>query len=157
MSEAAYPLVLFRYDVEFKQVLPCAPGPGNRPDLAKGSFSECTGLEATMEPKIIKSGGSNYGAAQRAGPVTFGTVVLKRGMTANRDLWKAFSSITEQAHSATRFDVTITVKSPDAQSVFKVMLARALPVKFKCGDLSARATEVGIEELHLAHEGLSFK
>ncbi|MDB6151401.1 MAG: phage tail protein, partial [Chthoniobacter sp.] len=37
-----------------------------------------------------------------------------------------------------------------------IRLFRALPLKFKCGDLSARATDVGIEELHLAHEGLSF-
>ena len=34
-------------------------------------------------------------------------------------------------------------------------LARALPVKFKAADLNARGSEVGIEELHLAHEGLS--
>ncbi len=157
MTESEYPLVLFRYDVEFKQVLPRAAGTGRTAELAKGSFSECTGLEATMEPKIIKSGGSNYGAAQRVGPVTFGTVVLKRGLTTNRDLWTTFSSITEQGRSATRFDVTITVKGPDDTPKFKVMLSRALPVKFKCGDLSARATEVGVEELHLAHEGLSLE
>jgi hypothetical protein len=28
-------------------------------------------------------------------------------------------------------------------------------VKFKAADLNARGTEVGIEELHLAHEGLT--
>ena len=33
-------------------------------------------------------------------------------------------------------------------------LRRALPVKFKAADLDARGTEIGIEELHLAHEGL---
>ena len=34
------------------------------------------------------------------------------------------------------------------------VLERALPVKFKAADLNAKGTEVGIEELHLAHEGL---
>jgi hypothetical protein len=29
-----------------------------------------------------------------------------------------------------------------------------MPVKFRAGDLSARATDVAIEELHLVHEGL---
>jgi phage tail-like protein len=33
-------------------------------------------------------------------------------------------------------------------------LERAMPVKFKAADLNARGTEIGIEELHLAHEGL---
>ena len=36
-----------------------------------------------------------------------------------------------------------------------IRLFRAVPLKFKCADLNARATEVGIEELHLAHERLS--
>jgi hypothetical protein len=29
-----------------------------------------------------------------------------------------------------------------------------LPVKFKAADFNAKGAEVGIEELHLAHEGL---
>ena len=61
---------------------------------------------------MFETGGSNYGAAQRAGQVTFGTVVLKRGLTGNRDLWNAFASVTERGRSATRFDITITVLGP---------------------------------------------
>jgi phage tail-like protein len=34
-------------------------------------------------------------------------------------------------------------------------LARAMPIKFKFADLNAKGTEIGIEELHLVHEGLS--
>jgi len=33
-------------------------------------------------------------------------------------------------------------------------LVNALPVKFKTADFNARASEVGVEELHLVHEGL---
>jgi hypothetical protein len=29
-----------------------------------------------------------------------------------------------------------------------------MPVKFKAADLNAKGTDIGIEELHLAHEGL---
>ena len=29
-----------------------------------------------------------------------------------------------------------------------------MPVKFKAADLNAKGSEIGIEELHLAHEGL---
>ncbi|MCK7481423.1 MAG: phage tail protein [Candidatus Moduliflexus flocculans] len=32
--------------------------------------------------------------------------------------------------------------------------ANALPVKFRAGELNARASEVGVEELHIVHEGL---
>jgi phage tail-like protein len=137
-------------------------GPGGGSDavnLCSGAFSECTGLEATMEPKVIKAGGANYGAAQRAGPVTFATVILKRGMTKTRDLWKWFDLVNSQAKYAFRLDATITMLAPppegdtEAQPILEYSLRRALPIKFKAADLNARGSEVGIEELHLAHEG----
>jgi phage tail-like protein len=58
------------------------------PDELFGGFQEISGLEAMMEHKAIKEGGLNYGTHMRAGPVTFGTVVLKRGMVSARHLWR---------------------------------------------------------------------
>jgi phage tail-like protein len=162
MSETNYPLTLHRFQVDFEATPPSEKASAANGGLCQGSFAECTGFEATMEPKVIKAGGMNYGAAQRAGPVSFGTVILKRGMTNNRDLWKAFAWLGEGGHFATRFNVTIHVLKldgdpdhADQDPAFTIRLSRALPVKFKCGDLNARATDIAVEELHLAHEGLS--
>jgi hypothetical protein len=71
------PLHAFHFQVDFDEDSLAGRGGGSIP-LCSGAFSECTGLEATMEPKVIKEGGRNYGPAQRAGTVTFATVVLKR-------------------------------------------------------------------------------
>ena len=56
---------------------------------------------------------------------------------------------------AYRLKVEIEMRDASGASVLTWGLARALPVKFKAADLNARGSEVGIEELHLAHEGLS--
>jgi len=160
MSDTLYPLTLFRFQVDFERVSLTDDSKNGPVAVCSGAFSECTGLEATMEPKVIKSGGWNYGAQQRAGPTTFATVVLKRGITTSRDLWKWFSQINEAGKYAFRLNVTIRVAGPAEElpgEALTIQLFRALPVKFKCADLSARATEVGIEELHLAHEGLALK
>jgi phage tail-like protein len=158
MTDTDYPLALFRFQVDFQRVaLGDHAEQGDMP-LCRGAFSDCSGLEATMEPKTIKAGGWNYGAHQRVGQVTFGTVILKRGMTLSRDLWKWFSHVNEQGKSAFRLNVTIHVAGPDEPlpgSSLVVHLLRALPVKFKCADLNARGTEISIEELHLVHEGLT--
>ena len=150
-----YPIHLFRFHVEFRRE------EDDDVKIAKGAFSECTGLEATMEAKVIKAGGANYGAYQRAGRVTFATVILKRGITNSRDLWKWFSHVNEQGKFAYRLDVKILVFDEvldvSRDPYMTIELFRALPVKFKSGDLNARATEVGIEELHLAHEGLAIR
>ena len=128
-----------------------------------GGFSEVTGLEATMEPRAIKVGGRNYGPIQRAGQVSFATVVLKRGIIQSQHLW-AWWSLFAGADRATnggwaagsRCDVAIALIRGRV-AVLGWQLENAMPVKFKVGDLNARGTEVAIEELHLVHEGLHMK
>lgn len=148
------PLHVFRFQVDFKRDTIGAGGGSDAVRLCSGAFSECTGLEATMEAKVIKAGGMNYGPAQRVGTVTFATVVLKRGMTRTRDLWQWFDWVAGGKY-AYRLAVDITQFDTTGQPVLTWHLSRAMPVKFKAADLNAKGTEVGIEELHLVHEGLS--
>jgi hypothetical protein len=122
-----YPMHVFRFHVEFKEQMLTSDSEGSEVILCSGAFAECSGLEATMEPKVIKEGGRNWGAHQRAGQVTFATLILKRGMTSTKDLWKWFDLVGQGA----------------------------LPVKFKAADLNAKGSDVAVEELHLAHEGLT--
>lgn len=140
-----------------------------------GGFSEVTGLEATMEPKLIKVGGMNYGAIQRPGPISFATVVLKRGIIASRHLWDwwSFFAGADGAYnggwgSAGRCDVLIGLTrdfeqttengvSTDRKAMVAWKLNNAMPIKFKSGDLNAKSTDVAIEEIHLAHEGLHMR
>ncbi|HEU0014728.1 MAG TPA: phage tail protein [Longimicrobium sp.] len=148
------PYHVFRFELYFDRVsADPAKGGSTTVDLCKGAFSEVTGLEATMEAKVIKEGGRNYGPAQRMGPITFSTVVLKRGMTFNRDLFRWFWTVGQGGY-AMRMNVTLLMLDETGGLVLAWELTRALPVKFKAADLNARGSEVGIEELHLAHEGL---
>ncbi len=148
-QELEAPLHVFRFELSFKIVA----GSGGTEDVCSGAFAECTGLEATMEPKVIKAGGANYGPVQRPGPVTFATVILKRGMTSNRDLFKWFQLVNGGSY-AYRLSAEIEMRDADGDTVVTWGLDRCLPVKFKAADLNAKGGDVGIEELHLAHEGL---
>lgn len=145
----SHPLHVFRFHVRFRRV----SGGSGPEDICRGAFSDCTGLEATMEPKAIKAGGLNYGAVQRAGPVSFATVVLKRGMTSSRDLYTWFQLVAGGSY-AYRLAAEIEVQNPAGEAVLTWGLDECLPVKFKAADLNAKGTDVGVEELHLAHQGL---
>ena len=147
------PLHVFRFHVDFQEDPLDGKGGHARTTLCRGAFAECSGLEATMEPKVIKEGGRNYGAAQRSGPVTFATVILKRGLTASRDLWTWFEMVAGGGY-AYRLAVTINVYDVSGVARMAWRLDKALPIKFKVADLNAKGSEIGIEELHLAHEGL---
>jgi phage tail-like protein len=147
------PLHVFRFQVEFRTD---SINPSNQHelfDVCHGAFAECTGLEANMEPKSIKEGGRNYGVAQRAGGTTFPAVMLKRGLSTNRNLWQVFNTMALGAF-APRMQVTINLFDMDGTAVLAWQLDRAMPVKFKLADFNSKAPEVGIEELHLVHEGL---
>jgi len=148
------PLLPFRFQVDFAEDPLGKAGGSSSVRLCSGAFSDCSGLEATMEPKVIKEGGRNYGAVQRSGPVSFATVILKRGMTTTRDLFQWFSMVGNGAY-AYRLAATITMFDSTGKGVLSWHLDKALPIKFKAGDLNAKGNEVAIEELHLAHEGLT--
>jgi phage tail-like protein len=152
-SSALIPLHVFKFHVDFFSDSLLNDNVGSQIQVCSGAFAECTGLEATMEPKAIKEGGRNYGVAQRAGTTTFATVVLKRGIAVNRNLYQIFNTVST-GWFAPRMQVTINLFDIDGNATLAWVLLRAMPVKYKFADLNARNGEVGIEELHLVHEGL---
>jgi phage tail-like protein len=147
------PLQAFNFEVVFHEVsLPDGIADGDELRLCGGAFSEVTGLEATMEPKVIKEGGRNFGVVQRVGPVTFSTVIFKRGLSTISDLWKWFELVAGGA-SAKRLTATVTMRNPEGDALYSWRLLRALPTKFKSADFNAQTTSIAVEELHVAHEG----
>jgi phage tail-like protein len=147
------PLHVFKFQVDFFSDSLSDDASHEQFQVCSGSFAECTGLEATMEPKTIKEGGRNYGAAQRAGGTTFATVVLKRGISSNQNLYQIFNTLAIGTF-APRMQVTINLFDIDGTAIFAWQLNRAMPIKYKFADFNARNSEIGIEELHLVHEGL---
>jgi phage tail-like protein len=156
-SQMYYPVFAFQFEVTFyKEILEQAQS--TAVPLCAGAFSEVSGLEATMHPASIPEGGRNYGMHQRVGPVDFATVILKRGMTRGRDLWKWFELVNLGASMTFRLNVYIKMMDSQQNAVMTWKLVRALPVKFKVADLGGvKTTEVAIEELHLVHEGLELE
>lgn len=151
-----YPLPVFRFRVRFTVATEKSGVSGERL-LCGGAFSECSGLEATMEPKVIKAGGHNYGEFQRAGRVNFSTIILKRGVTKNRDLWMWFQLVGNGAY-AYRLKAEVTLLDFDKKGqetpVMVWQMLNALPTKFKSADFNSTFTQTAIEELHFVHEGL---
>jgi phage tail-like protein len=146
------PLHVFKFQVDFFTDSLSDDGSHEQFPVCSGSFAECTGLEATMEPKSIKEGGRNYGVAQRAGGTTFATVVLKRGVSSNQNMYQIFNSVSTGTF-APRMQVTINLFDIDGSAVLAWQLDKAMPIKYKFSDLNSKNSEIGIEELHLVHEG----
>ena len=152
-----YPLPGFRFKVEFFVATENASNLGSSKPICSGAFAECSGLEASMETRAIRVGGNNFGEIQRAGRVSFGTVILKRGVSTTRDLWKWFELVGTGAY-AYRLDAMISLldfgDSEGWSTNHSWYMLNALPNKFKAADFVATSNEVGVEELHFVHEGM---
>lgn len=128
--------------------------------LCDAAFAECDGLEATMEPKTHREGGNNDTQYQLVGPVSYGQLTLKRGMTKTFDLWDWFNHGTEPGGYGDRTDVRVEVLSSDREGEggsavdVRFILADCLPVKLRAPSLSATDAGVAIEELQVAYEHL---
>jgi len=131
--------------------------PGISGEVCAAAFSDCDGLEQSLEIKTIREGGNNTRQIRLPGPAAFATLTLKRGMTANFDLWKWFSSQLEPGNAKLRGTATVSLLAADGKTErARFILERCLPIKLKAPALSAKDGAIAVEELQLAYENLRF-
>ena len=123
--------------------------------LAGGQFSECDGIEISQEVKTLREGGNPNRVHRLAGPVAFGQLTLKRGVTQGADLWKWFSASLEKPWL--RAGVTVSVLRHDKSEWGRFVLSRCLPVKLKAPTLNARDGTVAIEEMQIVYENFTWE
>lgn len=144
---AAHPFTAFNFLVEVQ-----VPGMGGT--LANAAFSECDGLEMTMEPKTIREGGRNSGPVHMAGPIGYGQLTLKRGMTANVDLWRWFERVAGPGGGSVRGVADVVMLAADHTEQLRYRLGGCLPVRLKGAPMNAKEGLVAVEEMSVAYESL---
>jgi phage tail-like protein len=153
MPNQAYPFQTFNFEVQLR--VSDAAGLGLSDPLVEGEFAECDGLEMTMEPKKVKEGGNNTSAVNLVGPVTYGNLTLKRGMTSSLDLWTWFRLATAGPSRGLRAQGTVVVRDSTALPILQFELTDCLPTKLKGPSLNAKDGQVAIEELQLVYGSLT--
>lgn len=123
--------------------------------LCSASFSECDGLEMTLEPKTIRAGGRNWGPVHLAGPISYGQLTLKRGLAENTDLWDWFEKVATDGETGYRTSATVVMRASDQSDAASFQLTGCLPVKLKAPPLNAKDGLVAIEEMQIAYESMS--
>jgi phage tail-like protein len=120
--------------------------------LASGGFSECSGLETGMEVEDYREGGSNGCVLKFPTRVTWTNIRLRRGVAWSDDLWKWHDGFVKGRGK--RRDGVIVLLNEERDPAKVWQLSRALPVRWAGPTLNATQSQVAIEELELAHEGM---
>ncbi len=124
---------------------------------ARGAFSEVTGLELTLETTALREGGYHSGVRQLAGKVSSPALVLKRGVTLDDAFWAWVRRCTDGTYPLPYVSGEILVHGPQGargEAPARWRFRHGIVTKVKSADLNAIASDVAIEELHIAHEGL---
>ena len=150
-----YPFTAFNFSVEINV-------PFIGPKLCNAAFSDCDGLDMTMDVKTIREGGNNTQQIRMVGAVNYGLVTLKRGMTNNFDLWDWFDAQQhanpKQLRTDLRADVDVVILSADHQrELARFVLKKCLLTKLKAPTLTAKDGGIAIEEMQLSYESMKLK
>lgn len=146
MATQPHPFTNFNFAVEINR------GESAQP-LVNAAFAECDGLEMNLEVKTIREGGANDRQIRLNGAVAYGQLTLKRGMTANFDLWQWFSDSVADPRLRASAEVVLLAQDGRTERV-RFVLSRCVPVKIKAPALNGRDGQVAVEELQVAYETL---
>jgi phage tail-like protein len=117
-----------------------------------GSFSECSGLETSLEIEDYKEGGNNAAIRKFATRVTWTNIKLRRGLAISDELWKWHFDFVEG--QGKRRDGVITLLDEQRNPVKAWHFKRGLPVKWVGPSMNAGQSQVAIEEIEIGHEGI---
>ncbi|MCP4304296.1 MAG: phage tail protein [bacterium] len=121
-------------------------------DRPVGGFSECTGLEMSLEVEDYMEGGNNGTVLKFPGRVKWANITLKKGLTNNTVLWDWFYDFVEGRGK--RKDGVITLQNEKHEPHTAWGFRHGLPLKYAGPQLNAGQSNVAVESIEIAHEGL---
>lgn len=147
------PFVTFRFEV----VMDLAePPPGLDNPVCNAAFAECDGLEMSIEPKTFHEGGNSLEQHHLVSKVSYGQLTLRRGMTANLQLWQWMAAAAVPGKDLTA-EGRITLWGADGTPQLTWVLRECLPIRMRGPSLNAKDGQVAIEEMQLVYRSLELR
>ncbi|UUC46519.1 phage tail protein [Flavobacterium cerinum] len=138
-----YPLAKFSFEVDWGGT--------------KLGFTEVTGLGIETETAEYRHGASpDFSKIKLPGLRKFSNITLKRGsFKGDNEYFDWINTVT--LNTVERRTITISLLDETGSPAITWKVKNAFPVKVQSTDLKADASEVAIETLEIAHEGLTIE
>jgi phage tail-like protein len=123
-------------------------------NVTVAGFSEVSGLTSDTNVMEYREGDEGPPATVRklAGLIKYTNIVLKRGYTQDTSLWTWRQGVLNG--TTQRQTGTITLLDESRKAVLSWNFTQGWPVKLEGPGLNGKTSEVAIETLEIAHEGL---
>jgi len=143
MADNAYPLPTFHFSVDLGgQIINC---------------SEVSGLDIELDVIEYRDGNSPvFSTTKMSGLRKSSDVTIKKGVFANdKDYYTWFNAVA--MNTPERKDVTISLLDEEHAPVMTWKLVNAWPKKIASPDMKSDSSEVALESIEIAHEGVTIE
>ena len=137
---ATYPHGKFRYKVEID-------------GLEAGGFSEASGFDASIDVIEYREGDMVQTPMKVPGLKKYGNITLKQGVADSMVMYEWMIAGVEG--EVERKTITITILDETETAAASWQVINAWPTKYTAPDFNATASEVAIETMEIAHEGMT--
>lgn len=137
---AAYPHGKFRYKVEID-------------GLEAGGFSEASGFDASIDVMEYREGDMVQTPMKIPGLKKYGNITLKQGVADSMVMYEWMIAGVEG--EVERKTITITILDATETAAASWQVINAWPTKYTAPDFNATSSEIAIESIEIAHEGMT--
>ena len=120
--------------------------------ITQAGFAECTGFGSTNDPIEYREGRDRTTVLKLPGLTKFNNITLKWGLTDSSELFTWYSDITQGRIE--RKNGSIVLTDLDGTEKVRWNFFQGWPTKWDGPDFNAEGTDVAIETLEIAHEGI---
>ncbi|MFZ5352367.1 MAG: phage tail protein [Bacillota bacterium] len=121
--------------------------------IQQAGFREVSGFDASLDVVEYREGNEIITPRKLPGLVKYSNITLKWGVTDSMDMYKWIEDCI--SGNVERKTVTIIAIDEEGGDVATWQVIEAWPTKYSAADFNATASEVAIETLELAHEGMT--
>ena len=137
---AGYPHGKFRYKVEID-------------GLDAGGFSEASGFDASIDVMEYREGDMVQTPMKIPGLKKYGNITLKQGVADSMVMYEWMIAGVEG--EVERKTITITILDATETAAASWQVINAWPTKYTAPDFNATSSEIAIESIEIAHEGMT--
>lgn len=123
--------------------------------IIRAAFQQVSGFDSTVDVIEHREGGENTTTRKLPGMTKYSNIQLRWGITDDLELYNWHKQVINGAAMSTiRRNGAIKLLDRQGATVACWNFVRAWPTKYDAPDLNAETSDIAIEMLELAHEGL---
>ncbi len=132
----------FRYRVEIK-------------GITEAQFSDANVSDSTQDPIEYRVGNEPITPRKLPGLIKYGDLTLKWGITDNMEMWEKWRLKVEEGKMGdARVGMAIVLIDEEGNDTSRWEFVNCWPKVYKGPDLSAKGSDVAMEEVTIVHEGM---